>query len=162
MSKSLVSSPLLRKVILSISLSAAAAVPALVLAQEPPQGAGEMHFHGYHERSPFVAAMHQLNLTDAQKSQLHEMMHAAHGEMKQQFQSLQDARLAFDRAVPGTADFSMAQQNLLQAETTALQAHMQFEATMHTKAYAVLTDAQKAQLATILAQTPATGPGQGR
>ncbi len=117
----------------------------------PPAG-GHAH-QGHRWRMPaFARALHQVRLTDAQKSQIHTLLRADHEAMRAQFESLRDQHLAFDRAVPGTSDFTIAQANLLQAETAAVQTHLQHEADLHTKIYALLTDDQKTQLATALTQ----------
>jgi Spy/CpxP family protein refolding chaperone len=112
------------------------------------------HEHsGHHGPFPaFARALHQVNLTDSQKSQIHDLLKADHEAMRTQFKSLRDQHFAFDRAVPGSSDFVTAQANLVQAESAAVQTHVQHEADLHTKIYALLTDDQKSKLATALAE----------
>ena len=116
--------------------------------------AGHPHFGHHHHMPAFARALHQVTLTDAQKTQIHALFKADHETLREQFKSLRDTHLAFDRAVPGTGDFATAQANLVQAESAAVQAHVQHEADLHGKIYALLSDEQKSQLATALANLP--------
>jgi len=125
------------------------AAPAGNTAAAAPHAQGR-HAHWMH--SPFAEAMHQLNLTDAQKLQIHKLMSDARSSMHDQFHALKAQHDAFERAIPGTAEFQNDEANLAQAAAAAAQAHVQQEADIHAKIYALLTDAQKSQLATLLSQ----------
>jgi len=150
--------PLLRTLMLPAALLSAAAIAVPALAQSDDGAPPPHEWNGHHRpMPPFARALHQVGLTDAQKTQIHDLMKASHQSMREQFQSLKQAHDAFDRAVPGTSDFSTAQTNLAQAEAAAAQAHVQQEADLHTKIYALLTDAQKSQLATVLTQLQGQG-----
>jgi Spy/CpxP family protein refolding chaperone len=139
-------------------------LPALLLAgmslpvlADPPASGGDppmmaAYGHGHRQAPPFARALRQVGLTTDQQSQIRQLVQSDRGALREQFQSLRASRLAFDRAVPGTGDFANAQANLLQAEMAALQARLQHEADLHTRIYALLTDAQKAKLASVLAQ----------
>lgn len=136
-------------------LLAGLALSGAVLAQSPEAAPGpppgEHAHHGFGRRMPaFARALHEVSLNDTQKSQIHELLKADHEALRDQFRSLRDLHIAFDRAVPGTAEFTTAQSSLLQAETAAVQTHLQHEADLHTRIYGLLTDEQKSQLATAL------------
>jgi Spy/CpxP family protein refolding chaperone len=145
-------------------LAAALAFPAF--AQAPATGADgaatpTAHFgHGHrHHRNmgAFFHALKQLDLSADQKAQIKQDMHASFAALKPQMAGLRQAHYAFDTAVPGTPAFTSAESSLEQAETTAAGAHLQSEANLRTQIYGVLNDAQKAQLANLLAQAPQPG-----
>lgn len=132
-------------------------------ASDPPPPGEHAHAgHGRWRMPAFARALHQVSLTDSQKTQIHDWVRADHEALRAQFKSLRDQHLAFDRAVPGTADFQSAEASLLQAETAAVQSHLQYEADLHARIYALLTDDQRAQLATALQKIqdePLDAPG---
>jgi Spy/CpxP family protein refolding chaperone len=140
-------------------LASAVALATPAFAEPPASPEASEGQHGGHWRhmmmmSPFLRDLHQLNLSDAQKSQIRDLVKTDRENMKTQFQTLRQQHLAFERAVPGSADFETAASVLAQAAAAAAQTRVQTAADLHTKIYALLTDAQKSQLATLLAQTP--------
>ncbi|MDI3258599.1 MAG: Spy/CpxP family protein refolding chaperone [Sinobacteraceae bacterium] len=123
-------------------------------AQPPDDGSPPPHpmMRHHHPPMPFMRELHQLGLSDAQKQTLRDYGRQEMQSLKPQMQALFQARLAFLTAQPGTSDFATAQANLSLAASAAAQARVQAEADFMTKAYGVLTDAQKAQLAQLQAQ----------
>jgi Spy/CpxP family protein refolding chaperone len=141
----------------AVLLAAAVAIPVYGQAPAPhaSAGAGEHHGHWHHrDAGPFFHDLRKLNLSADQKSQIKQLVRAAFANGKTQFASLRQARRAFETAVPGTPAFTSAETALEQAETAAVGPHLQNQANLRSRIYALLTDAQKTQLAGLLAQTP--------
>jgi Spy/CpxP family protein refolding chaperone len=143
--------------LLSAAMVSAAAFTLPAMADSPVSASSSQapHHYGTCHRPAMARGLHllhRLNLSDAQKSQIHALFAAERTTMKAQFASLHQQRLAFERAVPGTAEFQTAESALEQAEAASVPARIQSEADLRTKIYALLTDAQKSQLATLIAQ----------
>ncbi|MDE2149057.1 MAG: Spy/CpxP family protein refolding chaperone [Gammaproteobacteria bacterium] len=129
---------------------------AVALAQNPPlaEATPQGHWHGRGEHRPhsaFMRALHTLDLTDSQHQQIRDLVKAQWQSLKPQMQALREQRRAFDQAVPGSAEFSQAQSALAQAQTQAIRTRLQAEVNLRNQIYALLSDPQKAQLATALA-----------
>jgi len=134
----------------TVALIAALGLSAVVFAQ-PPEGE-----HGWrHHRGPLAHELKELGLTDAQKASIKQIVQAAYQQMKPQMQALRQQHEALETATPGTAAYQTATTSLAQAAATAASAHVQEEATVRAQIYAVLTDAQKTQLAGLIQQREA-------
>jgi Spy/CpxP family protein refolding chaperone len=102
--------------------------------------------------------LQELDLSDTQKTQAKQLFEAERSAMKSQHESLRSAHHAFNVATPGSDAFTAAENALADAEAGAARARVQADADLRTKFYALLTDAQKAKLATLQAQTPTEEP----
>jgi Spy/CpxP family protein refolding chaperone len=112
-------------------------------------GHGPRGHHGMHE------AFAKLNLTDAQKASIKQIFETSRGQNKDQWKALRTQREAFEQMTPDQVGYQAAAARLAQAEGQATQARVEQRAKVQAQIYAVLTPAQKAQLATMRAQREA-------
>lgn len=112
-------------------------------------GHGHRGHHGMHE------AFAKLNLTDAQKASIKQITQATRAQNKDQWQALRTQREAFGQMTPDQVGYQAAAARLAQAEGQATQARIEQHAKLEAQIYAVLTPAQKAQLATLRSQREA-------
>jgi periplasmic protein CpxP/Spy len=121
-----------------------------VYAQTPAAPAitpdsGQWHHHGRHG-GMMMHALHQLNLTDAQKQSVHAIMATARTQAQAQRQSEGGPNIAA-LGNPGDPNHAAALQQL----QTRMAARIQARDQIQTQIYGVLTADQKTQLASILA-----------
>jgi protein CpxP len=133
---------------LSILLAAALGCSALALAAPGGQnGGGGQGWQGHHHGGGF-AAWGKLDLTDAQKASIKQIMQSGFAQLKPQFQAVRQQRAAFQALTPDAAGYQTAAANLAQAEAALTSARITQRAASSTQIYAVLTSTQKTQLAT--------------
>ena len=94
----------------------------------------------------------QLGLTDAQRSSVRQLMQQNFQQARPEMQALQQKRLAFDNATPGTSQFQSAANDLAQAESTTARAQVLRQADLRTKVYNLLTAEQRTKLASLIQQ----------
>jgi Spy/CpxP family protein refolding chaperone len=111
---------------------------------------GGNHQHWHHHRGAMggflMHALHQLNLTDAQKQTVHTILAAARAQAKAQHQSAGAPNFAA-MANPGDPGHPAAVQEM----QTRLTARIQARDAVQQQIYGVLTAEQKTQLASIIA-----------
>ena len=130
--------------------SAVALAPfAIASAQDGGPHGGHGHGHGAFE------AYSKLNLTDAQKASIKQIMQTAFSQGKAQRDTLRQQREAFEQMAPNASGYQTAAASLAQAEGAATTARVQQRAAIRAQVYAILTPAQQAQLATLKAQREA-------
>lgn len=146
----------MRKLVLfPAAVLAAAMLCTSVMAQDygPGPGGPEAHgWHHHHRHDGAMMALRQLDLSEAQKASVKQLVKASHEQFKPQFEALRSQRQAFNAATPGSAAFQSAAAGLAQAESAAAGARVQQQAALRTQIYNLLSDAQKAQLANLQAQ----------
>lgn len=137
------------------------AVPAFAQDAPPPPAAAQhcsgTHHHGqhgwrHHRGMMMMRGLHQLDLSDAQKQSIHAAFKSSREGMRVQFKGLMQQRRAFETAVPGTPEFNTAYGSYAQSAATATEARVKAEADLKTRIYNLLTDAQRAKLATMQTQ----------
>lgn len=117
--------------------------------------AGGSH-HGHHsQRHGHDMGLRKLNLTDAQRASVKQIMHTSFAQNKTQWQALRQQRSAFESMTPDQVGYQAAAARLAQAEGDATKLRVQQKANVRAQIYAVLTPAQKAQMATMRAQKQA-------
>lgn len=118
--------------------------------------AGQHARHGQHEgmrgTGHQMGLIQQLDLTDAQRTSIRQMMRDSFQQARPQMMALRQQRLAFDNATPGTSDYQTLANNLAQAESTAAHNEILRQAALRTKMYNVLTPAQRTKLASLVAE----------
>lgn len=113
-------------------------------------------WHGHHHGMAMGGQMYdQLNLSDAQRTQIKQLTKKSFAEAKPQMQALRQARQAFESATPGTADYQTAAGNLAEAEADAARTRTANRANLRAQVYQVLTPAQRTQLASLRAERQA-------
>lgn len=117
------------------------------------QGGGEEPgWHHHHRGGILMHDLKALDLSDAQKASIKTLLQNTRQQLKPQFEALRAQRQALDAAVPGSPEFHNAAAALAQAASVAAAARVQQQAELRTQIYALLSDAQKAQLAALQAQ----------
>jgi Spy/CpxP family protein refolding chaperone len=112
-------------------------------------GKHDMHRHGMRRPSPFMASLHQLNLSDAQHKSVESLLDG----LKQQ----REANIATERnnlealGNPGDKDYATAVQTAKTLAATSIQRRADVE----TQIYNLLTAEQKAKLPQVLAELKA-------
>lgn len=136
------------KLALALASAMALAPFAIAAAQDGgPHGGGHGH-HGFEMLS-------KLNLSDAQKASVKQIMQTAFAQNKPQRQALRQQREAFEAMAPNSSGYQAAAASLAQAEGAAAVARTQQRAAVRAQVYAVLTPAQQSQLASIKAANQA-------
>ncbi|TAM12561.1 MAG: hypothetical protein EPN72_14130 [Nevskiaceae bacterium] len=111
--------------------------------------------HGRHARGehawPFAVALHKLNLSDAQKKQIHGYLEESRTTIEGEMKNLRAERRAFFTTSPGSPNYASAYQKYSTDAAHAVQVRVQQTATLHTRIYNILTASQQRQLATELA-----------
>jgi Spy/CpxP family protein refolding chaperone len=150
---------------ISLGFILASALAATTVAIAAPSGqnaapdAGQSHGwhgHGHHgDRGDRGMGLDKLNLTDAQKASVKQIMHGSMSQNKSQRDALRQQRDAFHSMTPDQVGYQAAATRMAQAEGDAMQQRVLQRATIEAKIYAVLTPTQKAQLATMKTQREA-------
>jgi periplasmic protein CpxP/Spy len=131
---------------LSIILAAALGCSALALAQGGPAG-GPGGFHGHHGGG--FGELRGLNLTDAQKASVKQIVQASFTQLKPQFQAVRQQREAFEALAPNASGYQAAAASLAQAEANLTSARITARAAVTAQIYStVLTSAQQTQYTT--------------
>lgn len=127
---------------LSLILSAALGVSALAFAGPGGPGFGDQHGH----RGEGAMAFRGLNLTDAQKSQIKQIMQQSFASLKNQAQAVHQQREAFEALSPSASNYQSAAASLAQAEANFTSARITARAAATAQIYnSVLTGAQQTQ-----------------
>lgn len=133
--------------LLSAALVTALGCAPLAFAQQ----AGHA-WHGHHGMTMGGHMYDQLNLSDAQRTQIKQLTQQDFAQAKPQMQALRQARQAFESATPGTAGYQNAASNLAEAEADAARTRTTNRANLRAQVYQVLTPAQRTQLASLRAE----------
>jgi Spy/CpxP family protein refolding chaperone len=133
--------------LLSAALVSALACAPLAFAQQSGHA-----WHGHHGTAMGGQTYDQLNLSDAQRTQIKQLTRQDFTQAKPQMQALRQARQAFESATPGTADYQTAAGNLAEAEADAARTRTANRANLRAQIYQVLTPAQRTQLASLRAE----------
>lgn len=110
---------------------------------------GGQRFGGHHGGHGFGMAMQKLNLTDAQRDSIRNLVKTSFSQNKSQRDSLRQQRQAFESMTPDQVGYQDAAARLAQAEAAATQTRVQQQAQLKAQIYALLTPQQKAQWATL-------------
>jgi len=134
-----------KSITLSLILSAALGVSALAFAQGGPGGFGPGP-HGHHGGAEM--AFHGLNLTDAQKTQIKQIVQQSFASLKTQGQAVRQQREAFEALSPNASNYQSAAASLAQAEASFTSARIIARAAVTAQIYnTVLSSAQQSQYA---------------
>jgi Spy/CpxP family protein refolding chaperone len=139
-----------KKVSLALVLASAVALAPFAIASAQ-DGGWQGHGHGHGHGGAF-AMYSKLNLTDAQKANIKQIVQNAFAQTKTQRQTLRQQREAFEQMAPNASGYQAAAAALAQAEGAATQARVQQRAAIRAQIYALLTPAQQSQLASLKAE----------
>ena len=137
-----------KNITLGLILTSAMALTTLAIAAPGGQDAGMGHGHHSHWHGQDMG-FKKLNLTDAQRASIKQIVHGSFAQNKTQWQALRQQRSAFEAMTPDQVGYQAAAASLAQAEADATRVRVQQKATVRAQIYAVLTPAQKAQMATM-------------
>lgn len=151
---------MMRKTILRGTLLAAAIGCApLALAATPQQpstaSSSAMHQRAMHKhamQSHGMGMVAGLELTDAQRAKIRELVQQNIREGRADLQPMRPTRRAFYDATPGSSDFTAATDKLASAAANQASKRVHREAALRTKIYGVLTPAQRTKFAALRKQ----------
>jgi Spy/CpxP family protein refolding chaperone len=142
----------MRRFLTSASLIASLALTGVAVAGA---GAGpDGHRHGPGPGGPFMRELRDLDLSDAQKSQIRGFFGAVRDEARTSRDAMRELHRSYDQAVPGTPAFRTLTAQLADAEAAQARERVQKMADIRTQVYGVLTPDQRKQLAVELAKLP--------
>ncbi|MGH8183654.1 MAG: Spy/CpxP family protein refolding chaperone [Rhodanobacteraceae bacterium] len=124
----------------------------MVLAATPQQGAPSGSAAAKAQQPRQESLFDQLGLTQSQRSSVRQLMEQAMQQARPKLQTLQQKRMAFDNATPGTSQFQSAANDLANAESSATRAQVLRQADLRTKVYNLLTAEQRSKLATLMSE----------
>jgi len=139
---------------LLLCLALASAMTLTTVAVAAGQDGGFHGDHG-HRGHGMLMGMDKLNPTDPQRANVKQLVKASFEQSKSQRESLRQQREAFEAMTPDQVGYQSAAASFAQAEASAVQARIQQRAALRTQIYALLTPAQKSQLATLKAERQA-------
>lgn len=137
-----------KNITLGLILGSTLALATLAVAAPVGQDAGMhqgRHSHGHGHDMAF----RKLDLTDAQRASIKQIMHTSFAQNKTQWKALRQQRSAFESMTPDQVGYQAAAARLAQAEADATRVRVQQKATVRAQIYALLTPAQKAKMATM-------------
>ncbi|SFS02739.1 protein refolding chaperone Spy/CpxP family [Dyella sp. OK004] len=140
-----------KNLLLGLALASAMTLTTVAVAAGQDGGFRGDHGHG-HRGHAMLAGMDKLNLTDAQRTSIKQLVKSSFEQNKSQRQNLRQQREAFEAMTPDQVGYQSAAATFAQAEASALQARIQQRAALRTQIYALLTPAQKTQLASLKAE----------
>ncbi|MEO9080244.1 MAG: Spy/CpxP family protein refolding chaperone [Rhodanobacter sp.] len=144
-----------KNTLLGLALASALAIGSSVALAAPAGGTGHGgSHHGWsgHRDHGQRMMLHKLNLSDAQKASVKQIISTSRTQNKAQRQALHQQRSAFESMTPNQVGYQSAATSLAQAEGQATQARVQQMANLRAQIYAVLTPQQQAQAATLKTQ----------
>lgn len=131
---------------LSLILSAALGLSALAFAHDGGPDFGPGGPHGRHAEA--MMALRGLNLTDAQKTQVKQILEQSFAAMKTQEEAVHQQHEAFEALSPGASNYQSAAASLAQAEANLTSARITARAAATAQIYnSVLTGTQQSQYA---------------
>jgi Spy/CpxP family protein refolding chaperone len=143
-----------KNIALGLILTSAMALATLAVAAPSGQDGGP--HQGWHShRHGHDMGFKKLNLTDAQRASIKQIVHASFSQNKSQWQALRQQRSAFQSMTPDQVGYQSAAASLAQVEGDAMRTRVQQKATVRAQIYAVLTPTQKAQMASMQVQKQA-------
>lgn len=143
-----------KNLLLGLALASAVTLTTVAVAAGQDGGPhGGWHGRGGHHG--MMMGMQKLNLTDAQKASIKQIMKTSFSQNKTQFQALRQQRAAFAAMTPDQVGYQAAASSLAQAEGAATQQRVTQRAAIRAQVYALLTSAQKQQLAQMKADRQA-------
>lgn len=142
----------------SLAFAATGAQTSPPAAPTPSGSAQQGKWHGMHHRHKHHADMRmldKLNLSDTQRTNIHQMMHESFEQARPEMQALRQKREALEAATPDSSTYQSAANELADAEANAARQRVARQAALRAKIYGVLTSEQRTQLASLRADRKA-------
>jgi protein CpxP len=134
--------------LLGLALASALAIGS-VAAADPGDGGD---WHGGHHGGGQMMLFSKLDLSDAQRASIKQIISSSREQGKTSRQALRQQRDAFEAMPENSAGYQAAASNLATTEAQATHDRVLQMASIRAQIHAVLTPAQQAQLATLKAQ----------
>jgi Spy/CpxP family protein refolding chaperone len=140
--------------LLATGLAAASAVaaPAPAPAPAPEASHGSHHHHRHHRDAMGFGELRQLDLGDAQRDQIRQIIHDGFSAGNTAREALRQQRDALAALAPDAPGYQQAVNNLAEAEGEAAHDRVVARAQLVSRIYAILDPAQRQQLATLRAE----------
>lgn len=133
-------------------LAAVLACSPLAFAATPQQAAPQGSAAAAQAQRAPNLLFDELGLTDTQRTSVRQLMQRNFEQARPQLETLNQKRMAFENATPGSSQFQAAANDLAQAESTAAHDEVLRQAALRTKIYNLLTSEQRTKLATLRAR----------
>lgn len=143
-----------KSTLLGAAMAAALTITTVAVAAPSAPGGHHGH-HGQRHGAAIMHMAHKLDLSDAQRASIKQIMRTNGEQNKGSRQALRQQRAAFAAMTPDASGYQAAATSLAQAEAQAAQNRVQTRANVRAQVYAVLTPAQRTQMATIKADAQA-------
>lgn len=151
----------MRRILTTASLIASLALSGVAFAGKGPGPEG--HGRGHGPGGPYMHELRDLDLTEAQRTQIKGFFKAGRDQNAAERDALHQLHRSYDLAVPGSAEFRTLTAKLADAEAAESRERVQKMAELRTQVYGVLTPDQRTKLATELANRPEPPkPGEGK
>ncbi len=137
-----------KNITLGLILGSTLALATLAVAA-PGGPSGDMHQGRHSHGHGHDMGFGKLDLTDAQRASIKQVMHTSFAQNKTQWEALRQQRDAFESMTPDQVGYQATAARLAQAEGDATRARVQQKATIRAQIYTMLTPAQKAKVATL-------------
>jgi Spy/CpxP family protein refolding chaperone len=147
----------MRRLIASTSLIAGLALSAAAFADRGPGPDG----HGPGPGGPFMHEVRELDLSEAQRTQIKGFFDAVRQQGKASHEALRELHRSYSLATPGSSEFRTLTARLADAEAADARERVATMAELQTQVYGVLTPDQRSQLAAALAKLPEPGDFPG-
>lgn len=144
--------PMRNKTFLGLALATALAIGTTTAIAASHDGHGR---HGQRSHHGQMMMLLKLNLSDAQKASVKQIISTHREQNRASWQALRQQRSAFESMTPNQVGYQAAAASLAQAEGQATRTRVQQMANLRAQIYAVLTPAQQAQAATLQAEAQA-------
>jgi Spy/CpxP family protein refolding chaperone len=152
MNKSLIASAVLAlTTALSTTAAQAQITPPAPAVNTPPAWSHHDHLHGH---SPFMGALKQLGLSDAQKASIRQIFETQHAAAKAEHASFHQQQLAFASLDPASSDYQQQVNGFADQAAAQARQRTQDMAQLKAQVIAVLTPEQKTQFLSALANPP--------
>ncbi|HET7301308.1 MAG TPA: Spy/CpxP family protein refolding chaperone [Oleiagrimonas sp.] len=116
---------------------------------------GHRHHHRMHHRGHGMHALRKLDLTESQRSNIHQLVRENMQQARTGMSDLHQKRMALEKATPGTAAYQNAANDLAKAAASSARSRVMRRADLNKKIYGLLTAEQRTKLADMRAQRQA-------
>ena len=140
------------RIFCTTALAAAVALSPLAMAAAAPAQSAPSASSAAPQASQRRSILDELNLTAAQQSSIRETMQQNFQQLRPQMQALNQKRMTFENATPGSSGYQSAVNDLAQAEADFAKAQTLREAAVRSKVYESLTPAQRSKLKDLIAE----------
>lgn len=150
----------MNNILKSLSLLAGLSLAGAAFAgMSGPDGHGKGHHRGPGPGGGiYMRELRELDLSEAQKTQIKDLSKASRERFKESHQAMRDLHQRYRVAIPGTPEFRTLTGQMADAASAEAGERVRQQADLRTQVYGVLTAEQKKKLAVELAKAPEPKP----